>query len=174
MRRRCAVLAALIWLGLTSRAGATVSVALTSPDPDPYYLPGETITLTVRVTANGGEKDNAISGYIRYPNASVAPGTSSHVHMRGVRSGRHRRGRRQHPRRRQPDGLPARNGDIHRSQYEPPRRDRLPLARGVHRLLWREQRLRLLGHDHPRAHDGSAALRRAGRPGARGPEGTAE
>jgi len=77
MLRRCAVFAALLLLGLTSRAGATVSVVLTSPDPDPYYLPGETITLTVRVTANGGEKDNAISGYIRYPNASVAPGTSS-------------------------------------------------------------------------------------------------
>jgi len=65
--RRCAVLAALIWLGLTSRADATVSVVLGSSDPDAFYLPGETITLTVRVTANGGEKDDAILGRINPP-----------------------------------------------------------------------------------------------------------
>jgi len=72
MLRRCSVLAALLWLGLTARAGATVSVVLGSSDPDAYYLPGETITLTVRVTANGGEASNAVSGNILYPAAFVS------------------------------------------------------------------------------------------------------
>jgi len=74
MLRRAAVLAALIWLGLTSRAGATVSVILGSSDPDALYAPGETIHLTVYVTANAGETDNGINGRLLYDPNVVAPG----------------------------------------------------------------------------------------------------
>ena len=76
MLRRCAVLAALLWLGLTSRAGATVSVVLGSSDPDAIYYPGETITLTVHVTANAGEIDNSVNGRITYPDQSIGPDTT--------------------------------------------------------------------------------------------------
>ncbi|HXK26163.1 MAG TPA: hypothetical protein VMS55_26105 [Myxococcota bacterium] len=77
MLRRGAVVVALLWLGLTSSAAATVSLVLGSSDPDAIYFPGETITLTIRATANAGETDNAISGDITYPNGSVAPSTST-------------------------------------------------------------------------------------------------
>jgi len=74
---RCAVLAALIWLGLTSRAGATVSVVLGSSDPDAFYAVNDVITLTVRVTADGGAADDAIYGAVLYRSDVLQSGSQS-------------------------------------------------------------------------------------------------
>lgn len=52
-------------------ASAVGSVLLGSSDPDANYTPGETITLTVIVTANSGESANAALGNITYPDAFI-------------------------------------------------------------------------------------------------------
>jgi hypothetical protein len=64
---RGAVVAALLGFALTPPASGTVSVVLGSPDLDAFYTVGETITLTVHVTANAGELDDSISGRVNFP-----------------------------------------------------------------------------------------------------------
>jgi len=72
----CCLLASLV----ARSALATVSVTLGSSDPDAYYLPGETITLTVQVTSNGGETDWTVFGAIEY-GAQVLPGVRTQVSL---------------------------------------------------------------------------------------------
>ena len=62
----------LLALFVAGPASATVSVTLGSSDPDALYLPGETIHLTVHVTANAGETDIGVFGPLVFPNALVA------------------------------------------------------------------------------------------------------
>ena len=72
MPARCAVLAFLLVTGLVaSSADAAVIVTLGSSDPDAFYLPGETIHLTVHVTANGGEIDDSAFGALVFPDSQV-------------------------------------------------------------------------------------------------------
>jgi hypothetical protein len=59
-------------VGYSDSAGATVAVTLGSSDPDALYLVGETIHLTVHVTANAGETDDTVFGPLVFPNALVA------------------------------------------------------------------------------------------------------
>jgi hypothetical protein len=81
MRAPIAVIVCCLFAFLVGRsAGATVSVTLGSSDPDAHYLPGETITLTVHVTANGGETDSTVFGAIEY-GAQVVPGTREQVSL---------------------------------------------------------------------------------------------
>jgi len=58
--------------GLSSAANATPSVVLGSPDPDAVYGPGETVTLTVRVTVEG-EVDNLVRGDFTFASSLVTP-----------------------------------------------------------------------------------------------------
>ena len=60
-------------------ASAAVSVTLGSPDPDASYAPGDTITLTVLVTANGGAASNNAVGNISFPNTQVASNAASNL-----------------------------------------------------------------------------------------------
>jgi hypothetical protein len=81
MRAPVAVVLCCLFASLVATsAGATVSVTLGSSDPDAYYLPGETITLTVHVTSNGGETDWTVFGAIEY-GTQVAPGTRTQVSL---------------------------------------------------------------------------------------------
>ena len=58
--------------GLSSAANATPSVVLGSPDPDAVYGPGETVTLTVRVTVEG-EVDDLVRGDFTFASSLVTP-----------------------------------------------------------------------------------------------------
>ncbi|HXK25483.1 MAG TPA: PEP-CTERM sorting domain-containing protein [Myxococcota bacterium] len=71
MRAPVAVVCRLLASLVASSAGATVSVTLGSSDPDALYLPGETIHLTVYVTANAGETAAQVFGALVFPNALV-------------------------------------------------------------------------------------------------------
>ena len=53
-------------LALAPAANAAVSITLGSSDPDALYAPGDMITLTVTVTANGGAAGNTAVGSISY------------------------------------------------------------------------------------------------------------
>jgi len=68
-----AVSTLLVALALTPAADATVSVVISSPDPELVYQLDDTITLTVYVTADAGETDYRVYGAIRYPTDLVTP-----------------------------------------------------------------------------------------------------
>jgi hypothetical protein len=75
------VLILLSALLLSTPASAALSVALGSSDPDAFYLPGETITLTAHVTSTGGETDWTVFGAVNFDSAQVDPGTRTQVSL---------------------------------------------------------------------------------------------
>ena len=60
-------------------ANAAVSITLGSSDPDAFYAPGETITLTVHVTADAGAASNNAVGNISYSDALLNANAASNV-----------------------------------------------------------------------------------------------
>ena len=79
MSGHIALAAVLSELVLASPAGATVSVVLGSSDPDAFYAPGETITLTTIVTANGDEAANSVAGSILFSDSLLDANAASNV-----------------------------------------------------------------------------------------------
>jgi hypothetical protein len=85
MPKRAAVLSILLCGSLLSTsASATVSVTLGSSDPDPIYFVGETIHLTVHVTANEGETDFTAFGQLFFPDALVTRSAQGQTALPGT------------------------------------------------------------------------------------------
>ena len=85
MRSCLAVFTVVLFeLVLAASADATVSLTITSPDPDNQYAPGEVVTLHVIGQADGGETGNAVVGSILYSNTLFTNPTTSQVDIDGA------------------------------------------------------------------------------------------